>query len=77
MGMTPFIEKIVQSAQRLGQSQKDVDAMCWALQTAAAEEREACAKLAESFGSCIACDIESQHCHVPDIAAAIRARGQA
>jgi len=60
-------EDVVRMAREAGWSQKDIDSLLYIVETVAAAEREACAKLCETF----------YNHEAKDCAEAIRARGRA
>jgi len=61
-------EDIIRMAREAGWSQKDIDSLLYIVETAAAAEREACAKVCEGVGD------RDSGSHAWDAAAAIRAR---
>ena len=65
-------DDIIRTAREAGWGQKDIDSLLYIVETAAAAEREACARMAEAFhqhGYDFTGDLELHE--------AIRARGQA
>jgi hypothetical protein len=62
-------DDITRVAREFGWAQKDIDSLLYIVETAAAAEREACAKVAEAYEPrCDTCP--------SGVATAIRARGQ-
>ncbi len=74
-------EDVIRMAREFGWAQKDIDSLLYIVETVAAAEREACAKAAETLGVHPALNVYNGgpdwYKHGKDIAAAIRARGQA
>jgi hypothetical protein len=62
-------DDIISVAREFCWAQKDIDNLLYIVETAAAAEREACAKLCEEVGN------RDANTHAWDAAAAIRARG--
>jgi hypothetical protein len=63
-------DDIIRVAREFGWAQKDIDSLLYIVETAAAAEREACAKLCDEVGN------QDANTHAWDAAAAIRARGE-
>ncbi len=69
-------EGIIRMARALGWSDKDINSLMYIIETAAASEREACAKVCEDFYQGLPPKLTVRG-YLEDMAKAIRARGQA
>ena len=66
-------DDIIRVAREFGWAQKDIDSLLYIVETAAAAEREACAKVCENIGDY---DENVDEYYSDIYATAIRARGQ-
>ena len=73
LGIKMTKDDIIRVAREFGWAQKDIDSLLYIVETAAAAEREACAKVCENIGDY---DENVDEYYSDIYATAIRARGQ-